>query len=229
MLKTGGLFDSIKARIDGKGRVISNTVILKDKMQKLLKVKTEKDFLKLYKLGEGVLKIEVDLGLKTPYYSELRLEDNENLDDVIKRYYKDSNQINTLTNTSIENSTKRVGSYLIQCLPNYSEENFELIKNKLNQIYSIGELLHQGFSLEKIAALIFEDIREDKLGQNIEDFKILEIRDLIYECDCSREKYNDIIKNVYSKEEIDDIIKKEGKVEAVCGFCDSYYLYKEIK
>lgn len=108
---------------------------------------------------------------------------------------------------------------MIQKLPGSSDENFELIKDKIRQLHDVATLTIGGFTQEQIVQLIFEDIREDKLGSNIEDYKILEIRELEFKCDAKEEKFKNNILKACSREEIDEMIRQDGFIEAICGFC----------
>ena len=48
----------------------------------------------------------------------------------------------------------------------------------------------------------------------------------IYECDCSKEHMKDALATI-GKEELKDIIEKEGKAELVCHFCNKKYEFSK--
>ena len=61
----------------------------------------------------------------------------------------------------------------------------------------------------------------DKDVQVIEDCKIP-----MYECDCSKEHMADGLATI-GKEELKDIIEKEGEAELVCHFCNKKYHFSK--
>lgn len=228
VVSANGTLGNFKARIDGKGRVISNAYISNETIEKLDNSKTLEEYKKNFYIGDGVVKFEIDLGLKTPYYTELPIKTGDTVEDVVKSYYANSYQIDTILQTAADLETVTAGSLMIQKLPGGSDENFELIKDKIRQLHDVATLTIGGFTQEQIVQLIFEDIREDKLGSNIEDYKILEIRELEFKCDCTEEKFKNNILKACSRKEIDEMIRQDGFIEAICGFCDAYYRFKEV-
>lgn len=232
ILKADGLLGKSHARARSDGRIIGTCSIEEEKVKELEKCETLEEFKKVYRVGKGSLIIEKDLGLKTPYYTEIDIPEDKGIEEIIIDYYKSSEQIETIIKTGVKfgdsNEILKSGAIFIQKMPNGSDEIFSKIKKKIEMIYGIQELLYHNFSLEKIAKLLFEDVSDDK-GNLIEDYKILETRDLKFKCDCSKEYCLDILKKVCKKEEIDDIIKEKGYIETVCGFCNAAYRFKEVK
>ena len=48
----------------------------------------------------------------------------------------------------------------------------------------------------------------------------------IYECDCSKEHMSEGLAKI-GKEELEDIINKDGKAELVCHFCNKKYEFSK--
>ena len=57
-------------------------------------------------------------------------------------------------------------------------------------------------------------------------FKRLENTPVRFVCDCSKEKFEKGLRSL-NKEELKQILKEEGKIEAVCNFCSDSYLFDE--
>lgn len=232
VLKCDGLLGDTHARARYDGRVIATNTIKESFVEKLNKCETVEEFKNVYKIGDGKLTFETDLGLKTPYYTEIEISQDKSIEEAISEYYIKSEQLDTIIKTGIKygdsNDILKSGAIFIQKLPNASDEVFLMLKKKIEMIHGIQELLYHNFSLEKIAKLIFEDTRDDK-GNLIEDYKILDKRDLTFKCDCSKEYCMDILKRVCTKEEIDTIIQENGYIETVCGFCKASYRFKEVE
>lgn len=231
VLKGDGLLGNAHARAKSDGRIIATNTIKKEDLEKLNKCETIEEFKNVYTIGCGKLTFETDLGLKTPYYTEIDITQDKTIEDAISEYYAKSEQLDTIIKTGIKygdsNDILKSGAIFIQKLPNASDEIFLKMKKKIEMIHGIQELLYHDFSLEKIVKLIFEDVSSDE-GNLIEDYKILETRDLTFKCDCSREYCLDILKRVCSKEEIQSIIQENGYIETVCGFCKAAYRFKEV-
>ena len=49
-------------------------------------------------------------------------------------------------------------------------------------------------------------------------------RETYYKCNCSKE-YIDSVMISLGREELEDIIKENGKIEVNCQYCDKKYLY----
>ena len=97
------------------------------------------------------------------------------------------------------------------------------------------ELLSGGFTPERIIELLYEDISvvEEEAEMSgahvkkyVEDYEILEESEIEYKCNCTREKYYKGILTL-GKEEIEHILKEEGKIEAECHFCGKRYIFTE--
>lgn len=224
LLKADGILGKAKARARKDGRIIATNEIETDKLKELNACTEFSDFAKMYKIGKGQLIIETDLGLKKPYYTTIDVNDDKDIEQAIQEYYLKSEQVDTIIKTGVkydENSDLiRSGAIFIQALPECKKEIFEKFKKKLKEIYGIQDLLAHDMSLEDIAKLLFD---------NIEAYKNLEIRDLDFKCDCSYNYCLNLLKRIYTLDEIRDIIKKDGYVETVCGFCNAAYRIDNIE
>lgn len=224
LLKADGILGKAKARARKDGRIIATNEIETDKLKELNACTEFSDFAKMYKIGKGQLIIETDLGLKKPYYTTIDVNDDKDIEQAIQEYYLKSEQVDTIIKTGVkydENSDLiRSGAIFIQALPECKKEIFEKFKKKLKEIYGIQDLLAHDMSLEDIAKLLFD---------NIEAYKNLEIRDLVFKCDCSYNYCLNLLKRIYTLDEIRDIIKKDGYVETVCGFCNAAYRIDNIE
>ena len=102
-------------------------------------------------------------------------------------------------------------------MPDSSEEEIEKIEKAINNIKPISELLEQGFSLKEIAKKATGDENVEVIEEDIQP---------LYECDCSKEKMEKALISL-GKEELEKIIKEDGKIEVVCNFCNKKYIYNK--
>lgn len=197
-------------------------------------VRDEKGRIKL--IGDGIMQVRKDIGLKMPFSGMVALE-NQDIADIVASYFLQSEQIKSVVALGVklneDGSVNRAGGYLIQLLPGAEDDFIDKLEDKLRKIRSITELLNGGFSLERIVELLYEDISafeetEDVDGnykkKYIENFEILEKSEIEYKCNCSKETF---LKGLITlgKEQIDEILEEQGKIEVECHFCGKKYQF----
>ena len=116
-----------------------------------------------------------------------------------------------------QNGTKASGGYMINLMPDATEEVIVTIENAIKGIPNISNLINEGKSLEEIAKMVTGD-------ENVEEIK--EDISIIYECDCSREKFEEGLISI-GKEELEKIYNTDKKAEIVCHFCNKKYDFTE--
>ena len=199
-------------------------------------VRDEKGRIKL--IGDGIMQVRKDIGLKMPFSGMVALE-NQDIADIVASYFLQSEQIKSVVALGVklneDGSVNRAGGYLIQILPGVEDTFIDKLEDKLNQIRSITELLNGVFILERIVELLYEDISafeetEDVDGNHkkkyVENFEILEKSEIEYKCNCSRETF---LKGLITlgKEQIDEILKEQGKIEVECHFCGKKHQFEK--
>lgn len=116
-----------------------------------------------------------------------------------------------------KNGVKRAGGYIINPMPDCTEEDISKIENAIKNSKTISEMLNEDLSLKEIA----ESITGDNNIQILE-----EELDVQYKCNCSKEKFERGILSL-GKEEISKIIEEENKIETVCHFCHKTYEFNK--
>ena len=195
-------------------------------------VRDEKGRIKL--IGDGIMQVRKDIGLKMPFSGMVALE-NQDIADIVASYFLQSEQIKSVVALGVklneDGTVNRAGGYLIQLLPGAEDDFIDKLEDKLRKIRSITELLNGGFSLERIVELLYEDIsafeeNKDANGNHkkkyIENFEILEKSEIEYKCNCSKETF---LKGLITlgKEQIDEILEEQGKIEVECHCCGKKY------
>ena len=110
---------------------------------------------------------------------------------------------------------KASGGYMIQPMPDATEEVIEKLEQSILNASSISNLLNEEKTLDEIAKIVSGDSEI----QVIEDEIIPE-----YKCKCSKESFEKGLISL-GKEEINDIIEEDGKAEICCQFCNKKYLF----
>lgn len=170
-------------------------------------------------IGKGKLTVIKDYGLKEPYVSTVNLISSEVAED-ITYYYAKSEQTPTACGLGVafnhDLSIKATGGFLIQLLPNASEEDVSKLEESLKAIHSVTDILKEKDTPEELLKTVMKGF----------DIEFLERKEVKFKCSCSYEKGLNTIRSL-GKEEILDIIKKEGQAEVDCAFCNKKYTYSK--
>ncbi len=122
-------------------------------------------------------------------------------------------ELSVSTNTPKETAE---GGFILQVLPNATNDTITKIEQAISNIKPISTLIHEGKTPEEIANIIFG-------GE--ENYRILHKNDVELKCTCSKERYADALVTL-GKEELEDIAKQET-TELVCAFCKEKYHFSQ--
>lgn len=120
-----------------------------------------------------------------------------------------------------KDGVKRAGGYIINPMPDATDEEISKIEEAINSAKPISEMLDGGLTLEEIAKIVTGDETIEILEQDL---------DVEYKCNCNKEKIERGIISL-GKEEISKIIEEDEKLEAECHFCHKKYNFslEELK
>lgn len=181
-------------------------------------------------VGEGVLSVIKDIGLKEPYIGQTILVGGEIAED-LTYYYATSEQtpssvaLGVLMNKN--NTVKQAGGFIIQLLPGASEEIIEKLEKKLGEITSITSLLDEGNTPEMILTHILGDF----------GVEIMEQLPTRFFCNCDKKRVEKALVSI-GRKELEEMIADGESVEVNCHFCSKNYeftvedlkkLYEEAK
>ena len=164
---------------------------------------------------EGYINVIKDIGLKKPYIGISPLTSGEIADD-FTNYFATSEQTNSAVALGVlvnKDGVKSSGGYMITPMPDATEEEISRIEQAIFKAGAISKMLDNNLSLKEIA----QKITGDENVQVIQDDIVPE-----YKCDCSKEHMEEGLISI-GKEEIQDIIEKEGRAELTCHFCNKKY------
>ena len=168
-------------------------------------------------VGMGTLSVTRDLGVGEPFTGTCQLVSGEIAED-LTYYYAASEQtpssvaLGVLMNKN--NTVRQAGGFIIQLMPDVSEETITRLEERLGAIHSITAMLEQGMTPEDILTHILGDM----------DLELLERVPAAYRCDCSRDRMLETLAGL-GRESLDWVA--EGKpTEVVCEFCGMIYNYE---
>lgn len=164
---------------------------------------------------DGYINVIKDIGLKDPYIGISPLTSGEIADDFTNYFVKSEQRQSAVALGVLVNKdgVKVAGGYLINPMPDSTEEEIAKVEQSIFKAGAISKMLDENLSLLEIAKKITGDEDVKVLKENITP---------IYECDCSKEHMSEALAKI-GKEELEDIINKDGKAELVCHFCNKKY------
>ena len=168
-------------------------------------------------VGIGVLSVIKDIGLKEPYVGDTILITSEIADD-LTYYFATSEQVPSSVGLGVlmnkDNTVREAGGFIIQLMPNASDEFIDQLENRIKEIKSVTEMLEHGMTPEEILEHIFEGM----------DLQILDTIPTEFYCNCSKERVSAAVISV-GKQELQKMIDDGEPIEVNCHFCNSHYKF----
>ena len=166
----------------------------------------------------GVLTVIRDMGLKEPYSGSINLVSGEIAED-LTYYYAVSEQtpssiaLGVLMNK--DNTVRESGGYMIQLMPDASDEVISVLEKRLKNIETVTTLYTKGYTPESMLAYILEGF----------DLEITEKIPARFHCSCSKERVRKALAAI-GKKELESLIEEGTPVEMNCHFCNSDYSFE---
>lgn len=173
-----------------------------------------------YSLGnEGYIQVIKDLKLKNYFTSQIPITYHDIAKD-FAYYFNISEQTPSAISLGIlvgeDNYALSAGGFIVQLLPNTPEAIIDLLEERIKELPPMSKLLQEYDDLEDILSYIFE-----------KDYQILEIIELNFKCQCTKDRFRTGIISL-GKEEIQNIIDEQKEIETICHFCqEKYYFSKD--
>lgn len=174
-------------------------------------------------VGNGMLTVIRDLGLKEPYVGQTILQTGEIAED-LTYYFAASEQIPSTVGLGVlmekDNTVKRAGGFIIQLMPFAEDEIIEKLEENLKKMPSVTSILDEGKSPEELLAVVLDGIE-------------LEITDTVsteFYCNCDKKRIEKAIISIGEKD-IKEMIEAGKEIEVKCHFCNSAYTFsvEELK
>ena len=171
-------------------------------------------------VGRGQLNVICDLSLKEPYSGQVPIVTGEIAEDMTY-YFAKSEQIPTAIGLGVlvdtDESVKCAGGFMIQLMPEATDETAAILEEKMRHIPPITQMLSEGMTAEEILFYLTDGF--DMLVQN-------QTVTPVYKCKCSKKRMETAIISI-GKKDIEQIIKEDGKCEVECQFCNYKYTFSK--
>lgn len=164
----------------------------------------------------GMLYIIKDLTIGKPYVGMTPIVSGEIAED-FTNYFATSEQTPSVVALGVlvdKDGIRSAGGYKLSLMPDATDEEISIIEENIKNIDPISKMLDENKTLEEIAKIVTGD----------ENIEILETINPEYKCNCSREKCEKGLIAI-GKQELNNIIKEEEKIEIVCNFCNTKQIF----
>jgi molecular chaperone Hsp33 len=165
----------------------------------------------------GSLTVIKDMQMKEPYVGTVPLVSGEIAEDITS-YFAESEQIPTACAlgvlVDVDQSVACAGGYLIQLLPGADEAAISAIERGIEKVGPVTEALRDGKSARELVEQVLSEFELEVLSQELVE----------YRCYCSRERVTRALISM-GREELESLIREQGRAELTCQFCDKVYHY----
>lgn len=174
-------------------------------------------------VGNGLLSVIKDMGLKEPYVGQTVLQTGEIAED-ITYYFASSEQVPSSVGLGVlmdkNNTVRQAGGFIIQLMPFAEEEVINRLEANLAGVESVTAFLDAGLTPEEML-------------QKLLDGLDVELKDNIpteFYCNCDKERVSKALISI-GKKELKEIITEGKDIEVNCHFCNTNYTFtpKELE
>lgn len=168
-------------------------------------------------VGNGILSVIKDLGLKEPYVGQTELVTGEIGDD-ITYYFASSEQVPSAVGLGVlmekDNTVRQAGGFIIQLMPFAKEEVIAKLEENLAGVKSVTEYLDQGLTPEQLLEILLGN-----LGLEINDTVEMD-----FSCNCSKNRVAKVLISLGEKE-LGNMVEEGKEIELNCHFCNTNYTF----
>ena len=167
--------------------------------------------------NDGTLSVVKDLGLKEPYVGMCPLVSGEIAEDIAS-YYANSEQTPTVCGLGVlvnpDLSVKVAGGYLIQVLPFAEDAVIDQLEKNLQALPPVTKMMTEGMTSDQIALRLLNGLEPNLLDE----------AEVLYKCDCSRERTERILYSL-GRDELKKMADENEPITVNCHFCDKKYVF----
>lgn len=174
-------------------------------------------------VGEGMLRVIKDMGLKEPYVGQTVLQTGEIAED-LTYYFATSEQVPSSVGLGVlmekDNTVKQAGGFIVQLMPFTEDKVIEQLEQNLKEFPSVTAVLNEGKTPEEMLRIILKGM----------DVEITDTMPAQFYCNCDKKRVEKAIISI-GKKEIREMISENKEIEVNCHFCNTSYKFsvEELK
>ena len=203
----GGLVVTSDAKARVKGYVYNKDVMLPPNAQGKLDVGGA--------IGNGVLTVIKDLGLKEPYSGQTNLITGEIAED-LTYYFAVSEQVPSVVGLGVlmnrDNTVRQAGGFIVQLMPFAEEETISKLEENIKNLASVTTMLDAGKTPEEMLGVLLEGM----------DLEVTDTLPVEFSCNCSKDRVRKALISI-GREELQSMIDDGKEIEVNCHFCNKNY------
>ncbi len=161
----------------------------------------------------GRLTVVRSMGLKDPYSGSSELVSGEIAED-FAAYYAFSEQMPTAIALGVlidkDCTCAGAGGVVVQAMPGAEEKNLIAAEEKIKSLSDVSKQIKE-LGAEGVLKKYFDTDKYEEYHPE-------------YKCLCNRDYIEGVLRTL-GKPELEDIIRKEGKIKVDCQFCRKEYLF----
>ncbi|MBJ8326445.1 Hsp33 family molecular chaperone HslO [Streptococcus pacificus] len=170
-------------------------------------------------MGNGHFVVITDYGTGKPYTSTTPLITGEIGED-FAYYLTESEQTPSAVGLNVllddNDQVKVAGGFMLQVLPGAPEEAITRYEKRIQEMPAISSLLASKNHIEALLDAIYGD----------EAFKRLSEDNLSFQCDCSKERFQNALATL-GKTDLQEMKDEDHGAEIICQFCGTVYTFDE--
>lgn len=168
-------------------------------------------------IGQGMLSVIKDMGLKEPYVGQTVLQTGEIAED-LTYYFATSEQVPSSVGLGVlmekDNTVKQAGGFIVQLMPFAEESVIDKLEQNLSQISSVTSLLDAGNTPEQMLEILLEGLEPE----------IMDTVPTAFRCNCDKKRVEKALIAI-GKQELQSMIEDGEEIEVNCHFCNSHYKF----
>ena len=154
-------------------------------------------------LGQGVMNVIKDMGLKEPYSGQTILQTGEIAED-LTYYFATSEQVPSSVGLGVlmehDNTVRCAGGFIVQVMPFIEDEVLNKLEQNIQNIQSVTSMLDNGHTPEEMLAQVLDGL----------DLEITDTMPARFYCNCSKERIEKAIISVGKKRDPVHDRRREG-------------------
>lgn len=168
-------------------------------------------------LGQGVMTVIKDMGLKEPYSGQTILQTGEIAED-LTYYFATSEQVPSSVGLGVlmekDNTVRCAGGFIVQVMPFIEDEVLNRLEENIQNIRPVTSMLDNGHTPEEMLAQVLDGL----------DMEVTDTMPVKFYCNCSKERIEKAIISIGEKD-IRSMIDDGKDIEVKCHFCNTAYTF----
>ena len=174
-------------------------------------------------VGNGMLRVIKDMGLKEPYVGQVALQTSEIAED-LTYYFATSEQVPSAVGLGVlmnkDNTVRQAEGFIVQLMPFAEESVIAKLEQNVQKINSVTNLLEEGHTAESLLEKVLDGF----------DVEINDRMDTRFYCNCSKERVEKALISI-GRKDLNEMIQEGKPIEMNCHFCNTNYTFsvEELK